>query len=761
MVQQLQLKGVRPNRKIIMSESKIIIVSNRLPIKIDVKKNGWQAYPSEGGLATGLGSIYKEQGGIWIGWPGATPKEAELQAEIEASLKKMSLIPVFLTPAEVRDFYEGFSNQTLWPLFHYFPPYATFNERHWETYEKVNQKFADAVLDIAEAGDTIWLHDYQLMLVPQMIRAVLPDISIGYFQHIPFPSYEVFRLIPWRNALLTGLLGADLIGFHTHDDVRHFISAILRILDVQSNMNVITFARRLIMAESFPMGIDYDKFQEQVRAPATRKYSQKILERLEQRQLIISIDRLDYSKGIIQRLNAISLFLKNYPAFRGKVVYFQLIVPSRDKVREYDELKQEIDKMVSNINAEYSTLSWQPIQYFYRSWAFEILTAIYYSADIALVTPMRDGMNLVCKEYVASKTNRSGVLILSEMAGAARELTEAVIINPNDVHAVADEIHNALLMPEEEKIQRMNAMRETIKKFNIHLWVKNFLMRLTEIKKQQNTLKTNIITKQTENHFEQRYLTADNRLIFLDYDGTLVPFNKDPNMAVPGDELHELLGSLCADPKNKIVLISGRSKETLESWLGDLPLDIIAEHGAWTKEFPQLWQQAEGLTGDWKIEIMPVLELYEMRTPGSFIEEKDFSLAWHYRKVESSLGELRAKEIAGQLKFMTADRALQVLDGHKVIEIKSILINKGKAAEKWLKKFKPDFALAIGDDMTDEDTFKAMPQDAITIKVGGGMSEAHYFIDSPQAVLALLRKLSSISKTVPLSSLTPTNDNAH
>lgn len=725
-----------------MTESKIIIVSNRLPIKLDIKNDKFKFKQSEGGLATGLGSYYKEKGGTWIGWPGAIPKDQDMQQSIETELRTKGLEPVFLTAKQIHDFYEGFSNETLWPLFHYFPSYANYNEQHWKTYVEVNQKFADVVIEQATPNDTIWIHDYQLMLVPQMVRKAFPDISIGFFQHIPFPSYEVFRLIPWRAELLAGLLGADLIGFHTNDDVRHFISAILRVMDVQSNMNVIRYGVKVIHADAFPIGIDYDKFHDQVSAQVTRRYSEKILEGLDGKKLMISIDRLDYSKGIVQRLEAFTMFLKRYPEFRSKLIFYQLIVPSRDKVWQYDQLKQEIDKMVSNINAEYGTLTWQPIQYFYRSWSLDMLSALYYTADIAIVTPMRDGMNLVCKEYIASKTDRSGVLILSEMAGASKELTEASTINPNDVVGVADAIFHGITMEESEKTHRIQAMQQTIKKFNIHLWVKNFLMRLKEIKKEQDNLKTSSISDHVAAEFKDQYAQASKRLIFLDYDGTLVPFTKDPLKAVPSQELLQLLKRLASDNKNKLVIISGRKKDTLNEWLGDLPLDIIAEHGSWTKEKNGKWEVSEDLTGDWKQDFKSMLEGYELRTPGSFVEEKDFSLAWHYRKVETALGELRAKEIATNFKYQIADRGLQLLEGHKVIEIKSILINKGVAVEKWLKKNPAAFNLAIGDDMTDEDTFKAMPAGSITIKVGIGPSEAQYFIESPEKVSELLDNLS-------------------
>jgi trehalose 6-phosphate synthase/phosphatase len=725
-----------------MKDSKIIIVSNRLPVKVEVKNQEWVYHNSEGGLATGLGSIYKENSdNIWIGWPGTCIEDEKISNIIKQDLIAQNLYPVMLSQEEIDHFYDGFSNDTLWPLFHYFPSYANYTIEGWNAYRKVNRKFAEAVLSIAQPNDTIWIHDYQLMLVPQLIRDVMPDVSIGFFQHIPFPSYEVFRLIPWREKLLKGLLGADLIGFHTYDDARHFMSATTRIIDAQSNANEIIADDRTLVVDAFPMGIDYDKYRESVFNNKTKRNEHKLHQLMGDKKLMISIDRLDYSKGIPQRLLAYDLFLKTWPEFKEKVIFIQLVVPSRDTVKQYASLKEEINRLVSDINAKYGTLSWQPIHYFYRSFPLEMLSALYAAADIALVTPLRDGMNLVCKEYIASKIDKCGVLILSEMAGASKELYEALIINPTNTAAVAEAIHQALIMPEEEQMRRMESMQLTVEKFNIQHWVNNFMDRLKESKQKQKQLSTRIITEQFESVLQSNYATAEKRLIFLDYDGTLVPFNPDPLLAKPDEELNKLLQQLYEDEQNIVVIISGRKKETLEKWVGDMPIDIIAEHGAWMRKHNEDWAIASDLSKEWKNDFLPLLRQFEMRTPGSFVEEKDYSLAWHYRKVDKELGGLRAKEITGNLKYAAADMGLQLIEGNKVIEIKSANINKGNAAKEWIKRYPSDFILAIGDDFTDEDTFKAMPEGAVTIKVGPGMSSATYFLKNPAAVRRLLDRL--------------------
>lgn len=725
-----------------MESRKIIIVSNRLPLKVEIKDDEWLYHSSEGGLATGLGSIYKEGNNIWIGWPGAYIENEKIQQIIRQDFGKQKLYPVMLSAYEIEHYYDSFSNDTLWPLFHYFPSYAHYEQEAWEAYSAVNKKFAIAISEVAEPGDIIWIHDYQLMLVPQMVREMIPDVSIGFFQHIPFPSYEVFRLIPWRDELLKGLLGADLIGFHTYDDVRHFMSAAARIVNIASNANeLILEEERSLLVDAFPMGIDYDKYSNSVFNPQTRRNEHKLHQLMGDKKLMISIDRLDYSKGIPQRLEAYELFLKKHPEFKEKVIFLQLVVPSRDQVKSYASLKEEVNRLVSDINAAYGTLSWQPIHYFYRSFPLEMLSALYATADIALVTPLRDGMNLVCKEYIASRTDKTGVLILSEMAGASKELYEALIINPTNKDAVADAIFKALTMPEAEQIRRMELMQETVKKFDIQHWINNFMDKLEEVKQKQEQLSTRIITESFRETLCKQYKEAGKRLIFLDYDGTLVNFTTDPLQASPDPALKVLLGQLYRDPGNKVVIISGRKKETLEQWIGDMPVDIIAEHGAWLREGDKDWIIANDLSKDWKNDFFPLLKQFEMRTPGSFIEEKDYSLAWHYRKADKGLGELRAKEMTGNLKYAAANLGLQLLEGNKVVEIKSANINKGNAAKEWLKRYPAVFILAIGDDYTDEDTFKAMPETAITIKVGAGISAATYFLKNPEEVRNLLKKL--------------------
>jgi len=728
--------------------SKTIIVSNRLPVKISKTGDEYTSAASEGGLATGLGSIYKKGNNKWIGWPGVEITENADRKTIAKQLGDLSLVPVFLEQEEINQYYEGFSNEILWPVFHYYTStYAVYRQSNWEYYNAVNLKFRDAILAIAEPGDIIWIHDYQLLLLPELVRKKMPDVSIGFFLHIPFPSHEMFRLIPWRKELLEGMLGADLIGFHTFDDVRHFLGAATRILPVSSSANVITCGDRSIVVESFPMGIDYNKYSSLPLEAEVKQQIEQINDTFKDTRLILSIDRLDYSKGILQRLQAFEQLLQRHPEFCGKITLYMIVVPSRDTVPQYAHLRDEIDKRVGNINALYRNMEWTPIHYYYRSFPIETLSALYSAADVCLVTPMRDGMNLVSKEYVASRTKNDGVLILSEMAGASKELIDAIIVNPNNTNEVCEAILAAIKMPHTEQKRRMQSMRQLVEKFNISHWVKIFMDRLKEVKQMQRSMQTRHVSFATEQSIINRYYKTKQRIIFLDYDGTLVNFKSNINQASPDKDLYAIIDKLTEDPANDVVLISGRKHENLDEWFSDKNIYLVAEHGAWFKQKNTSWHKISGLTDSWKHDIYPILETYVDRTPGSFIEEKTYSLVWHYRNADAGLGELRANELINNMKYLANDKGLQLLPGDKVLEVKNMEVNKGKAALMLVEKKDYDFIIAFGDDYTDEDVFKALPESAVTIKVGGNVSAAKFYLRNPFEVRKLL---SSFVEEVPV-----------
>ena len=730
-------------------KNKTIIVSNRLPLQISVENNDVKVSPSVGGLATGMKSVHQEGDSLWIGWSGLTEEEVnpKIQSQIDQAAKNEKCLAINLTEKELNDYYYGFSNRTIWPLFHYFMEYTKFDEQEWMGYKKVNEKFAEKILENLEDGDTVWVHDYQLLLVPGIIKKNKPKVTIGFFLHIPFPSYEVFRTLPWRESLLQGMLGADLLGFHTYDYERHFLSSVSRILRYETQFNEITLKNRLVKVDSFPMGIDYEKFEQAAleHYEKTQEQKSELQVRLDQHlettpgsKMILSIDRLDYTKGIANRIRAFEHFLEKYPEFKEKVRLIMLAVPSRSNVPQYQKLKREIDELVGRINGKFSTVSWTPIWYFFRSMPFDNLIDLYTSCDIALLTPRRDGMNLVAKEYVATRTDLSGVLILSEMAGAAHEMNEALIINPNNYDQIADALKQAYEMPLIEQKSRNRTIQKRLKRYGIKKWSSEFIKALEATKVNHISKKAKQLDERTKTYITEQLNNATNKILFLDFDGTLVNFQDDPEKVAPDQDVYEIIEKL----KNKncdVVIISGRDKEFLNTHFGDKNITLIAEHGLWLKKKNEDWETTENVKKNWMSSIRPVIESFVDRTPGTFMEEKNYSLAWHYRKSDPELGGQRANELSNVLKDLSSNHDLSVLNGNKVIEIKNSGVNKGRAATKQLTK-KYDFIFAIGDDWTDEYMFRELPDETFTVKVGLQKTDAEYYVEDTAEVKKLLKK---------------------
>jgi len=722
--------------------NRLLIISNRLPISVSRQNGEIHLQRSAGGLATGVGSFYKSCESLWVGWPGMNvqKKQKEEKDRIIEALRQEQCHPVFLSPYDIKHYYDGFCNNTLWPLFHYFNLYANYDQKTWNVYQRINEKFCEAVMEVARPDDIVWVHDYHLMLLPQMLRECLPDAEIGYFHHIPFPSFEIFRHLPWRKEILEGVLGADLIGFHTYGYVRHFLSSVRRILGYEHTFGEVRTDTRVVRTDLFPMGIDYRRFAEAAGSGPVQKEIARIRQKYGRQKIILSFDRLDYTKGIPLRLEAFDTLLEKKPGYQGKVSLVLVAVPSRTSVSRYQVLKKKIDELVGRINGKYGTTDWTPVHYFYNFLPFETLVAFYSAADVALVTPLRDGMNLMAKEYIATRTDGTGVLILSEMAGAAEELGEAIIVNPNDQDAVIEAIEVALAMPKKEQIERNRAMQKRLMRYDIERWVGDFLTRLSDARAVQVERSEQIITPAIQDKLTDDYASGKSRLLLLDYDGTLVPFAAKPRMAVPAGATRDVLEELSRAAPNEVVVISGRDRHTLDAWFGRMDIGIIAEHGVWIKERGGGWEMPEALSDEWKEEIYPILELYTDRTPGAFIEEKDYSLVWHYRRTEPILGARRAKDLKDDLLHLTSNLNVSVMEGSRIIEIKNTVVNKGRAAINWISRQTWDFVLAIGDDRTDEDLFEVMPPEAYSIKVGLAPSRAHFNLITQRDVIPLLWK---------------------
>jgi trehalose 6-phosphate synthase/phosphatase len=727
---------------------RLVVVSNRLPMTLIKERRGWKSKKSTGGLATAMDPLLERTGGIWIGWSGdsSVKRDPERQAELDRWREKENCIAVDLPPEVVKGYYEGFSNATLWFLFHSFPEIVKFNTSDWRDYVKANETFRDAVVKELQPGDLIWIHDYQLMLLPQMIREAVPDARIGFFLHIPFPSSDVFRVLPRREEVLKGLLGADYISFHTHRYLQNFRSSLLRINGVRSSMDGISLGSRQVRLEAQPIGIAPLEFRDILAQPKTQEIIAKYRHKYKGEKVLVGVDRIDITKGLPERLNAFRRFLEQNRRMLGKVTLIQVAVPSRGNIRQYKELQQQVDELVGQINGRFGTPAWSPIVYMRRNLTQEELAALYAVADAALVTPLRDGQNLVAKEYVACKPDGDGVLILSEFAGAAAEMGEAIQINPYDEDRTAKAIARALSMPVEEKRDRMDALYKRILRNDVFTWGARFLHNTAEAADARSKVAVDRPQRLPRVEITSAYAAASKRLILLDYDGTLVPYAQRAKDAIPTHELKTIIRDVASDPRNSTVIVSGRAKSDLDRWFGKIPnLWLAAEHGAvmrnpgekeWTSSHPNV-------PDDWKKDVYEVLEHFADKTPGSYVEEKEFSLVWHYRMSDPEFGEWLANELNSTLDELLADTQLRAIQGRKNVEVKLIWANKADVLAQ-MTHDEPgfDFMMAAGDDTTDEDLFEKMGPETWTVHVGNERTIARYRIRDYREMRDLLSSFS-------------------
>lgn len=719
---------------------KLIIVANRLPVKGAFLNNRVHLEKSAGGLATGLDSLNILYEKHWIGWPGIYTNDEKGKAMLSASLADHNFHPVFLTEEDVELYYEGYSNSTLWPLFHYFFVYTRHEKSYWEAYQKVNRLFLEKVLEISGCDDIIWVQDYHLMLLPGMIREHLPGVRIGFFLHIPFPSFELFRTLENRNEILTGLLGADLVGFHTYDYMRHFISSLYRIKGIESNDNTFHYNNRTLSVDTFPMSINFSQFNNAHKDPEVKRLAAEFRSNYPDQRIVLSVDRLDYSKGVLQRLEGFRLLLQNHPEWVNRVSLVMILVPSRDSVDKYHDLKTRIDETIGNLNGAYSSPGWIPIHYFYKSFSFVELSAYYYESDIALVTPLRDGMNLVSKEYVAAKADKPGVLILSEMAGSSIELSNAIRVNPNSAGEIAGALHAALQMQPEKQKELLREMQKTLRKRDIRKWAGDFIDELEKIHIRQRDINKKYLGQKQFEVISGRFRNSSNRLLILDYDGTLVPFTSDPDAAMPSPALLKLFGEMSNTSGMKSVIISGRNREFLENVFADLRIILFAEHGA-HRRIDGNWESVGRKDLSWQTEIVRIMKDVTDSTPGSFVEKKISSVAWHYRNTDKWLAELRVAQLINRLIYPCTRRHLHLMKGEKIVEVKPSEYTKGTAIRHFFNLNDFDFILAAGDDTTDEDMFDALPGNAITVKIGKPTEKARYTVATVRDFVKFLGQL--------------------
>jgi trehalose 6-phosphate synthase/phosphatase len=725
------------------SGSRVIIVANRLPVTVKAQRPGFRLEESAGGLATGLASSYRESGGVWIGWPGEIARLSQGdRAELDQQLAERSLVPVHLTASQVKHYYEGFSNGVIWPLFHYLLDRIPLDARGWGVYHQVNQRFADAVAAVWRRGDLIWVHDYQLMLVPGLIRQRLPDARIGFFLHIPFPSDEVFRILPWREALLEGLLGSDLIGFHTGAYVRHFATSLRHLLGLEADLSHAMYDGRRVRLDVYPMGVSVADFEQLAADPAVRTEADRLRTESGGRQILLGVDRLDYTKGIPRRRLAFERLLETAPELRDKVRMIQVAVPTRAGVEHYQAFRRGLDEVTGRINGAFGTPTSMPVHYLHRSIPSEQLVALYAAADVMLVTPLRDGMNLVAKEFVASRLDDEGVLVLSEFAGAAAELGEALMVNPYDIDGMAAAMRRALEMRPRERQTRMRALRERVRQHDVHEWAERFIADLrAPVSPRQMTASGDLA--ELVARIREQPIT-----LLLDYDGTLVPIRSGPTLAAPDDDTLALLTTLGRAPRVNVHLVSGRMRETMESWFAGLPIDLWAEHGLWRRRAGQVgWELTMDVDRAWMNRVRPLIARFTRETAGSLVEEKTASFAWHYRMADPELGEEHAGELRRELQELLHDDPIEVLTGSKVIEVRTVGPSKGLVVTRLVEEAPSRLMVAIGDDRTDEDMFEKLPASSIALHVGPLPSRAPYRVRDWRDVQRILREIGSATDT--------------
>ncbi len=716
-----------------MAKTTLINVSNRLPVTVTPAG----ITRSSGGLVAALEGLDPQAYDLkWIGWPGGDLPDAAERQRLERTLREeQGCIPLFL-PKDLADaHYEGFSNSSLWPLLHYMPTYFRYELEWWEAYYQVNERFADLVAEQAGAEDLVWVHDYQLMLLPRMLRRRRPELRIGFFLHTPFPSYEIFRCLPQREELLDGLLGADQVGFHTFGYLRHFRSSVLRLLGIESDIIRIRQPGPDTYLGVYPIGINAAKYDQRLDTPAHRTRVEELGRAYDNKRIVLSVERLDYTKGILHRLEAIDLFLDDYEE-RDRLRFIFVAVPSRGGVEQYQQLREEIEHKIGRINGKHASLRNDPIKFIFGTVPFEDLAALYSLAEVCLVTPVRDGMNLVAKEYIACQRDEAGVLVLSEFAGAAEELFNAIIVNPFDARETADAIRAALELPIEERRLRMRSMRGRVMSYDAQAWARQFIDELRARPTEQPPPPVD----EARQRLRAAHAAKQRIGLFLDYDGTLREIVNDPAAARPTDELREVLALLARQPHVTVTLISGRTQEDLETFVGDTPFGLIAEHGAALRRpGSRQWEQLDENTDyGWKREIHKLLDLYAASTPGSFVEEKRTGLVWHYRKADPEFGRWKASELTEELTSLLANEPVQIRHGRKIVEVASAHVTKGRAVSYLLSEQTFDLVLTAGDDVTDESMFALEVPGLITIKIGEADTRARYRIATPADLRRLL-----------------------
>ncbi|KAK9055945.1 hypothetical protein SSX86_027032 [Deinandra increscens subsp. villosa] len=678
------------------SKHRLLVVANRLPVSAVRKGEAcWQLEVSAGGLVSALLGITEFET-RWIGWAGVNVPDEVGRKSLAESLAKKRCVPVFLDEDLVHLYYNGYCNNILWPLFHYLglPQedwLATIcnYESQFDAYKKANQMFADVVKEHYQEGDVVWCHDYHLMFLPKCLKEKTPNMKVGWFLHTPFPSSEIHRTMPSRSELLTAVLAADLVGFHTYDYARHFVSACTRILGLEGTPLGVEDQGRLTRVAAFPIGIDSDRFISAIQLPQVKNHIKEFEGRFGGRKVMLGVDRLDMIKGIPQKLLAFENFLEENPKWHDKVVLLQIAVPTRTDVPEYQKLTCQVHEIVGRINGRFGTLTSVPIHHLDRSLDFHALCALYAITDVALITSLRDGMNLVSYEFVACQASKKGVLILSEFAGAAQSLgAGAILVNPWNVTEVASAIAYALNMPSDEREKRHHHNYKHVTTHTSQEWAEIFVSELNDTVVEAQLRKKQIPPQLQIEHAVDRYRCSKNRLIILGFNATLTePVNADGRVDQFKEmelnlhpELEEPLKKLCDDPRTTVVIVSGSHRSVLDKNFKDYNIWLSAEHGVFLRTANKKWIQnfSDNIHIDWIESVKHVFEYFTERTPRSYYELRETSIVWNYKYSDLQFGRLQAKDMLQHLwTGPISNASVEVVQGGRSVEVRAHGVSKG------------------------------------------------------------------------------------
>lgn len=747
----------------------MIVVSNRLPfvLKRNEKTGALERKASAGGLVTAVAPVVVQGHGLWVGWPGIhlenpdepIPESNPNDNTPTAGLLSKKVVAVCVEPGKFDSYYNGCCNGTFWPLFHSMPDRAVFLAEHWKNYYSVNELFAEKTIKALRclldeqptATPLVWIHDYHLMLAANWVRQIAEEsnlrLKLGFFLHIPFPPWDIFRLCPWSDEILQGILGNDMVGFHIEDYCLNFIDCCQRRLGCRVDRKglMVEHGGRTVIVRPLPIGIPYDRFVNMAEAaPKVLPTNQKF---------VLGVDRLDYTKGLVHRLKAFELLLEKYPEHIEEVTLLQISVPSRTDVKEYQDLKEEMDQMVGRINGRFTTYNWSPIRYIYGQVGQDELAAFYRDAAVALVTPLRDGMNLVAKEFVACQINEPpGVLIVSPFAGAGEMMHEALICNPYEIHTAAEVIHRALTMPEDERTLRMNYLRRREKLHDVNYWMKSFFKAMGSLREDgDDGLPTTMqpVTMDDFDEYLSKYLGNHHKLaLLLDYDGTLAPIAPHPDLAILPPETKSVLERLSNMPDVYVAIISGRNVVNVKQMVGIEGITYAGNHGLEILH-PDGSKFVHPMPSEFEDKVTDLLKALQEQVcrEGAWVENKGALLTFHYRETPM---HLRAEMVA-QAQTLIEQAGFKAGSAHCAIEAKPpVQWNKGRASLYILRTaFGVDWSERIriiyaGDDVTDEDAMEALKGMAATFRVTSShivKTAAERRLPNTDSVLTMLKWL--------------------